>query len=108
MAAQIDRHALSSAKSVRSTRAFSVSGILFMISYSTRYRTSLRDRQSPVEQPAGEVDPYDRAGLVAGEEAALPLHTAAGDDVLVSVAWQQADVGRRGVWGALLATPRPT
>ena len=36
------------------------------------------------------VDAHDRAALVAGEEAALPLERAAGD-VLVRVARQQAE-----------------
>ena len=59
----------------------------------------LGGRRNPAEQPASEVDPHDRAALVAGEEAALPLQTAAGDDVLVAVAGQQADLGRRVVRG---------
>src|SRR5262245_26411618 len=63
------------------------------------YGLLLRGRRGPVEQPAGEVDTGDRAGLVTGEEAAQPLHAAVGHDVLVPVAGQQADTERRVVRG---------
>jgi hypothetical protein len=55
------------------------------------------DDGNPVEQPACEVGPGDRTTLVAGEEAALPLQAAAGDDVLVRVAGQQAETVRRKI-----------
>jgi hypothetical protein len=47
-----------------------------------------------------EVDPGDRARQVAREKAALALETTAGDDVLVRVAGQQAEVGGRMIWGS--------
>src|SRR5262245_31050371 len=62
---------------------------------------------TPPGHPAREVDADDRAALVAGEEAALPLQRAGGDDVLVPVARQQAEVGGRGVRGQLAVRPRP-
>jgi hypothetical protein len=41
--------------------------------------------------------------VVAGEEAALPLERAPGDDVLVGVAGQQAELERRVVRGSGLS-----
>src|SRR4051812_2850488 len=58
----------------------------------------LRRYLSPLEQTARHVNAYDRAVLVAGEEATLPRQTATGDDVLVLVARQQADFSSREVW----------
>ncbi len=43
------------------------------------------------------MEPHYLAAVIAGEEAALALQTAAGDDVLVPVARQQADILRRVV-----------
>src|SRR5919108_823900 len=59
-------------------------------------------RPDPPGEPACQVDPDHRAAVVAGEEAALPLERAAGDDVLVAVARQQADIGGLDVGGQLL------
>ncbi len=56
----------------------------------------------PAEEPASEVYSHDRATRVAGEEAAMPLEFAAGDEVLVAVAGQQAELGRLGVPGRCL------
>src|SRR4029453_19348912 len=59
--------------------------------------SSLRKRRNPLEQPTSKVDAHDRAALVAGEEATLPLQTALGNDLLISVAGEQADGSRRVV-----------
>ena len=42
-----------------------------------------RGHRHPAEYAASEVYSYDRATLVTGEEAALPLEFAAGDDVFI-------------------------
>jgi hypothetical protein len=55
---------------------------------------------------AGESTPTTRAALVAGEEAARAPHAAVGDDVLVGVAGEQADLGRRVARGQLLVRRR--
>jgi hypothetical protein len=65
-----------------------------------RSAASPRDRRNPGEEPAGEVDAHDRAALVAGEQAALPLYRVAGDFVLLGVAGQQAELERRVVGGS--------
>ena len=54
-------------------------------------RPLLRDCRHPAVHPAADVYSHDRSVVVAGEEAAHSLHAAAGDDVLVPVAGQQAD-----------------
>jgi hypothetical protein len=40
------------------------------------------------EQPAIEVNSHNCAPVIAGEEAALPLESARGDDVLVLITGQ--------------------
>src|SRR5215469_798916 len=51
----------------------------------------------PAVQSASEFGSHDRAALVASEEDALPGADAAGDDVPVCVAEQQAEIERRVV-----------
>jgi hypothetical protein len=48
-----------------------------------------------IEQPAGEVDSHDRAV----RRGALPRQTDSGERCTVRAAGQQADIGRRVVWG---------
>jgi hypothetical protein len=57
---------------------------------SSAPRRSRRGRGNPGEQAASQVDARDLAALVAGEEAAPAAHPAAGADLLVLVAGQQA------------------
>src|SRR2546428_5426095 len=68
-------------------------------SSGTGYPALLGGRRNPAEDTASEVDSNNRAALVAGEEATLPLQTAFGENVLVSVVGQQADGSRRVVRG---------
>jgi hypothetical protein len=56
-----------------------------------------------IEQPAGEVDSDDRAV----RRGALPRQTDSGERCTVRAAGQQADIGRRVVWGQFGA-PRRT
>jgi hypothetical protein len=61
----------------------------------------------PGEQPASQVDAHHRTGLVTGDQAGPPFipplaDTAAGDDVLVGVAGQQAELERRAGGGSCL------
>jgi hypothetical protein len=66
---------------------------------------SLGGCRYPGEHTPSEVDAHDHSVPVAGEEAALPFQTALGNYVLVGVAGEQADGGRRIVRGDL-AVPR--
>lgn len=52
-----------------------------------------------LKKPASEIDAYDRAVVVAGEVAALPLEAAFSDDVLVAVAGKETDGRGRVVRG---------
>src|SRR5260221_6962635 len=66
----------------------------------------LGDDRNPAEYPTREVYSHDRATPVAAEEAALPLESAVGEDVLVFVAGQQTEIERRVVRGQFLVGRR--
>ena len=67
---------------------------------------SFSDRPGPFEQPPREISSHDSPTRIAGEKAALLLQTSAGDNILIPVARQQADVGRRIVRGQFLVCSR--